>query len=38
MFDNNCKEYSSCWHYSISECEKNLSYKGLSQAGLIIPK
>ena len=37
MFDNNCSEYL-CWLYRTSERGKILNYKGLRQAGLIIPK
>ena len=35
-FDNNCRECSWCWLYSTSKSWKNLNYKGLRQAGLII--
>ena len=38
MFDNNCREYSQCWHYSTSECGKITNYKGLRQTELIIRK
>ena len=37
MFDNNCRENSQCWLYSTTELGKILNYKGLRQAGLIIP-
>ena len=36
VFDSNCREYSQCCLYHTSELEKNLSYKGLRLAGLII--
>ena len=36
VFDSNCREYSQCCLYNTSELEKNLGYKGLRQAGLII--
>ena len=38
MFDNTCREYSQCCFYSTSQRGKILIYKGLRQAGLIIPK
>ena len=38
MFVNNCRENSYCWLYSTGERGKILNYKGLKQAGLIIPK
>ena len=37
MFVNNCRENSQCWLYNNSERRKILNYKGLRQAGLIIP-
>ena len=38
MSDNNYREYSLSWLYSASERGENLNYKGIRQAGLIIPR